>query len=359
MQAVILAAGKSTRTYPLTLTKPKPLLKAANKTLLEHNLENLRDFVDDVLIVVGYKKNLIKKVIGKKYKNLKIRYVEQKQQLGTGHALSVTEPYIKGRFVLLMGDDIYSKNDIKNCIKHKYSILTARVNNQSNASEPHSKRTRSQLSNFGVVIEKNGILAGFIEKPKKFVSDLISAAFYSLDKKIFQYIKKIKKSERNEFELPDAIKLMSGKENLHCVKSREWIPIVYAWDLLKADKILRKGKNIIGKNSKIYGNVKNSTIGDDCTIMGSVKNSIIMDKTIIDKNSIVEDSVIGEKVHFNGKIIAKNNVYSVIKDKKLIVKRLGAIIADNVKARNVIIKPGCKIWPNRIVSNKTIKQDII
>ena len=47
MQAVILAAGKSTRMYPLTIARPKPLLKAANRTLLEHNLNNLSGVVDE------------------------------------------------------------------------------------------------------------------------------------------------------------------------------------------------------------------------------------------------------------------------------------------------------------------------
>lgn len=343
MQAVILAAGKSTRTYPLTITKPKPLLKVANKTLLEYNLDNLNNFMGEVIIVVGYKKNLIKKYIGKKYKNLKINYVEQKQQLGTAHALLAAKPYVKGRFVLLMGDDIYSKEDIEECIKHRYSILTAKVKNPQN---------------FGVIIEKNGILIDFKEKPKKFVSDLISTAFYTLDKKIFCFINQIKKSERNEFELPDTIKLLSKKQKVCCVKSRKWFPIVYAWDLLKADKQFRKSKNIIGKNSKIYGDVKNSTIGNYCTIKGKVKNSIIMDYTYIDNGSIVEDSVIGENVFFKGNIIAKNNTYSNINNKKIKVGRLGAVIADNVQAKNIVINPGCKIWPNKSISNKTVSQDV-
>ena len=171
MQAVILAAGKSTRTYPLTLTRPKPLLKVANKTLLEHNLDNLNNIVDEVIIVVGYKKEMIKSLIKRKYKNLKIKYVEQKKRLGTAHAVSVAEPYIKNRFVLLMGDDIYSKEDINKCIRHKYSLLITRTKNPKN---------------FGVVIKKNGILVNFIEKPKKFVSDLVSTAVYSLDKEIFK-----------------------------------------------------------------------------------------------------------------------------------------------------------------------------
>ena len=60
-QAVILAAGKSTRTYPLTLTTPKPLLKVGNKTLLEYNLDQLNGLVKEVIIVVGYKKSMLKK----------------------------------------------------------------------------------------------------------------------------------------------------------------------------------------------------------------------------------------------------------------------------------------------------------
>src|SRR3989339_1496992 len=142
MQAVILAAGKSTRTYPLTLTRPKPLLKAANKTILQHNLDNLSGIVDEVILVVGYKKEMIKKEFGNKHKNIKLIYVEQKEQLGTAHALSFAEPYIKNKFILMMGDDIYSRWDIKNCIKYQYSILATIVKDPQN---------------FGVITEKNGI----------------------------------------------------------------------------------------------------------------------------------------------------------------------------------------------------------
>ena len=177
MQAVILAAGKSTRTYPLTITRPKPLLKVANKTLLEHNLDNLLGTADEAVIVIGYKKDLIKKYFGHKYKSLKIKYVEQKQQLGTGHAALLAEPFIKDKFILMAGDDIYSKTDINNSIKHQYSILV--------------NKTKS-WKNFGVVKEKKHLLIDFIEKPDKFVSDLVNTAFYVLDKKIFSYLHKLR-----------------------------------------------------------------------------------------------------------------------------------------------------------------------
>lgn len=344
MQAVIMAAGKSTRTYPLTLTKPKPLLKVANKAILEHNLDNLNGIAGEAIIIIGYKKNLIKKYFGNKYKNIKIKYVEQKQQLGTAHALSVAEPHIKGRFILMAGDDIYSKNDIKNCMKYKYSILTAKAGNPRN---------------FGVVMEKNGILVNFVEKPEKFISDLINTSLYCLDAEIFNCLKQIKKSKRNEFEMPDAIKLLAKKNNVYCIPSRQWLPIGYPWDLLKADNALRKGKNIIGKNSKIIGKIRNSTIGNNCAIRGNVENSVVMDNTTIDRNSIVKDSIIGENVYFSGKIISRNNAYSMVKGKKIKANSLGAVIADNVKAKNTIINAGCKIWPNKSIANKVIKKDMM
>lgn len=344
MQAVILAAGKSTRTYPLTLTKPKPLLKVANKTLLEHNLDSLNGLVDEAIIVVGFKKKLIKKFLGTKYKKVKIRYTEQKEQSGTGNALLAVEKYIENDFISLHGDDIYSRKDFENAIKNKYSILAM-------------KAEKPEL--FGVIVQKNNILSDIIEKPKKFVSNLVNTGLYKLDKGIFSLIKKLKKSKRGEYELTDAIKNLAKEKNVYCVAAMGWIPIGYAWDLLKADKIFRKNKNAIGENTKINGSVENSSIGNMCVINGIVKNSIIMDKTIIGRNSVIEDSVIGENVYFDGKILAKSNVHTLIKGKKITVERLGSIIGDNVTAKNVVVNPGSKIWPFKKISNKTIVHDVI
>ena len=72
-----------------------------------------------------------------------------------------------------------------------------------------------------------------------------------------------------------------------------------------------------------------------------------MDNSIVDGSSIVEDSFIGENVYFKGTAKSGRNVKSVVKKKPVVVEKLGTIIADNVKAENVNINPGCKIWPNK------------
>ena len=58
MKAVILAAGKSTRTWPLTVNVPKPLLKVANKSIIERNLDELQGIADEAILVVGFKKEM-------------------------------------------------------------------------------------------------------------------------------------------------------------------------------------------------------------------------------------------------------------------------------------------------------------
>lgn len=342
MQSIILAAGSSTRTYPLTITRPKPLLKVANKTILEHNIESLRNVSEEIIVVVGYKKEMMEEFVKENFSSLNIKFVEQKEQLGTGHAVSILEKHVKDRFLLLMGDNIYSKKDVKEVAKHQYAILTKKVKNP-------------EL--FGVIIEKNGLVTDIIEKPKNPASNLVSCALYSLDKRIFEISKKVKKSERNEYELPDAIKELAKNEKVYCVNSDSCLQIGYPWDLLDADRELRKGKNLIGKNTKIQGKVENSSIGDNCEIRGSVRGSIIMDHSIIGEGSIVEDSIIGENVYFKGTAKSLSNAVSIIKGKPVNAGNLGAIVGDNVKAENVIVKPGCKIWPNKTIKGE-IKNDI-
>ncbi|MBI2651705.1 NTP transferase domain-containing protein [Candidatus Woesearchaeota archaeon] len=343
MQAVILAAGKSTRTYPLTLTKPKPLLKAANKSIIEWDIDAVKDITNEIIIVTGYKKEMLEKFVSQKYPKLDIKFIQQKEQLGTGNALLTIKNFIKNEFILLMGDNIYSKADANKIIKHRCSILVKNVKNPEN---------------FGVIIEKNNFLLDIIEKPENYVSSLINCALYSLDKNIFDVLKTIKKSARNEYELTDALKI-TAKSKVRCVKSVLWLPITYPWDLLIADRKLRKlmGKsNLIGQNSMINGNVKSSSVGNNCIIDGDVKNSIIMDNAIVSNKSVIEDSIIGENVNFSG-TIKSSSAYSTIKGKKIFAGKIGAVIGDNAKADNVEIKPGCKIWPNKIVKGK-IQNDI-
>lgn len=338
VKAIILAAGKSTRTYPLTISKPKPLLKVANKTILQHNLEQLLGLVEEAIIVVGYKKEMIISKYKNRFKGIQLRYVEQKKQLGTGNALLVTKKCLKKNddFIVIMGDNIYDKKSIKRVLKKKYSVLSKKIDDPSN---------------FGVFIVKNHKVVDVIEKPKFFISKYANCALYHLDYGIFEVLEKLDKTDRNEFELTDGIKKFAQDKEVFIVKTKFWIPIGYPWELLYADKFLRS-KSIIGKNSKITGSVINSTIGDNCIIKGKVKNSIVGDDSIIEKHSVIENSVIGDNVKFSGIIMAEKIAKSKVKNMFVDVKNIGAIIGNKVTADNVIIKAGSKIWPNLKIKGK-------
>lgn len=341
MKAIILAAGKSTRTYPLTLTKPKPLLKISNKTLIEHNLDQLVDLIDEAIIIVGYKKEMLKKHLGNKFKNIKLKYVEQKEQLGTGHAVKIAKKYIgKGRFIVMMGDDLYFRGDMRKCFRYDLSVMAKRVEN---------------YSDFGVFIKKGLRILDLEEKPKKFVSDLANAAFYVFNEKIFDCLDKIKKSARGEYELTDALKMLAIDEDIFSVEAKAWLPIGYPWNLLEADQILRDSDIKVGKKTVINGKVLDSTIGSNCKIEGFVKNSVIGDNVIIHKDSVVEDSIIGDNVEFRGTIETKDEAEVKIKDKLISVANFGAAIGDNCVLLDVLLEPGTLVWPGIKKKNKELK----
>ena len=83
-----------------------------------------------------------------------------------------------------------------------------------------------------------------------------------------------------------------------------------------------------------------------------------MDNTTVSENSTVKNSIIGENVNFKGTAESSKNIESIVKGKNIVVEKLGTIVGDNVKANNVTIKPGCKIWPNKEIKGE-IKNDII
>ncbi|MGR3179793.1 MAG: bifunctional sugar-1-phosphate nucleotidylyltransferase/acetyltransferase [Candidatus Anammoxibacter sp.] len=385
MQAVILAAGKSTRTYPLTVDMPKVLLKVLDKTLLEHNLDQLHGIVTEAIIIVGFKKEMIINALGEKYRDIDLKYVEQEEQLGTGHALLKAEKFIKDRFLVLAGDDLYSGRDIKNLLKHDYAALFKTVDNPSN---------------FGVFITDGNRVKEVVEKPEEFVSDKANASCYILNKDVFSLLKNIRKTERGEIELTDALNEIIKENEFYLEDIKDyWLPVGYPWNLLEANvfflkrikQSVIKGKiedgvtisesssgpvligegTIIKSGTYIEGPVfigKNCIIGphayirsdtliyDNCVIRAEVVDSIIMEGTTAKHYSYIGHSVIGKGCNIAAGTISADYRHDGAEHrcivKKKIVKtgrrKLGTFMGDGVKTGiNTSIYPGCKIWPGK------------
>ena len=105
--AIVLAAGEGIRLRPLTANRPKPMLPAGTRPILEHVLNALIDAgVDDIHLVVGYQANRVRSHFGPTYRDVPITYHTQGNQLGSGHALLQARDGPDGSFLLVNGDQI-------------------------------------------------------------------------------------------------------------------------------------------------------------------------------------------------------------------------------------------------------------
>lgn len=394
MKALLLAAGIGKRCYPLTLTRPKPLLKVANTTILEHNLKEFADLFDEIILVIGYKGEMIKKQLGDRYHGTKITYVEQLEQLGTGHAVLQAKAHVKGNFMVCGADDLFFRQDIKDLIKQKSSSIMC-----------HDKEWPE---NFGVILEDKGILKQIVEKPEKFISNKVNTGMYLLHESIFAILEATEKSGRAEYEITDAINQLASQEAVKVIRADRWIPIGYPWHLLDANKMLlelmkegidgkleknvtikgavRIGKGtivkagsyiegpvIIGENCEIGPNCfirPFTTIGNNCRIgLSEVKNAILFDHVTSKHCAYIGESIIGQQVNIGaGTIFAdlrhdNSNVQSFYNEKLVDTnrKKFGAILGDNVKiAINTSIYPGRKIWPEKFTRpGDIVKSDLL
>ena len=391
MQAVILAAGEGTRVYPLTRTKAKPSLKILGKSIIEYNLEALSGLVEEVILVIGYKGEDIEKNIGSSFGPLKIKYIWKNEILGTADAAKEARSLIKDRFLLLNGDDIYSKEDIKKCLKIFPSILLGKVEDPSK---------------FGVVSTEKDFVIGITEKPDNPSGNLVNTGLYFLDKSIFNF--EIEKSERNEYEFTDLIKNYIKQQKLYFQIAEGWVPLSFSWNLLDLNEFLLKkvkgkkqgkiekyctilgnviiekgveiksgtyieGPAYIGKNSKVGPNsyIRAFTcVGDNCRIGQAVevKNSVIGDGSHIAHLSYVGDSIIGSDCNFGAGTIAANlrfdskTIKSEVKGKVIDTgrRKFGCVIGDNVKTGiNVSIMPGILIGKNSVIyPNSLIERNL-
>lgn len=392
MKAVVMAAGMSSRTFPITLTKPKPLIKIAGKEILARTLEALDGLVDEVLLIVGYKMEMIEDFLKSHEYSFKVTLVEQKEQKGTGHALLQCRPHLEGRFISMGGDDYFSRRDIEKLLKHDFAILTKKVDDPSK---------------FGVCFADRGSLKKIIEKPKVPVSYQGNTACYVFDSKIFDALKRIKKSSRDEYELTDAVNLLAETEDIKIVDGEDWVAGSTLTHLLEMNRFLLdkmepeirgdvshaaylegkvsvgegtrilpgvciEGPAIIGKNCIIGPNTHirpYTSIGDGCKIRNAeIKESMIGDVVKGFHFSYVGDSIIGDNVNIGAGTILTNFRHDGQNIKTWVNgdlqdtgrRKFGAVIADGCHTgANTVFYPGRKMWPNKTtLPGEIVKKDI-
>jgi len=331
MQSVVLAAGEGVRLRPFTESIPKVMVPIANRPILEYVIDSLvHNGVRDIIVVVGYKKESIMDYFqnGKEF-NANIQYVIQDKQLGTGHALIQAKEYLKGRFLILPGDNIISRKTLENILDQKHASLLV---------------TESDIpSKYGVVELEKDIIKNIVEKPIEIVGNLISTGIYILNKNILTSIEEHTSQGINE--LTSSVQhLIENGEEIQVLKNKGlWADAVYPWDLLSLNELVLhsqhsalggtieedvniKGKVYVGKNSVIRSGtyiVGPVVIGEGCEIgphscifpstsignsvsigaFSEVRQSILMDDVRIGSHSSISHSILGKGCHIGKNVI--------------------------------------------------------
>ncbi len=106
---------------PLTLERPKPLIMVGGMPILEHVVRALPEKIDEIIVVVKYRQEMIRAYCGDIFLGKRVIYVEQGEQKGTAAALSYAKPYLKDRFLVTFADDLLAKQDLEQLVAHEYA----------------------------------------------------------------------------------------------------------------------------------------------------------------------------------------------------------------------------------------------
>lgn len=395
-QAVILAAGESSRFWPLN-SQHKSLFKIMGRPLIFYLIDDLKKAgIKEIIIVQGQKKDVERELSPFPFKNLK--YVLQEKPLGTGDALLKAEKFIKGKFLLINAERIDAKEYLKEIFakaKKNEAVLLA-----DKTKMPHL---------FGILKIKGDRILDIVEKPRpdQAPSNLRNIGFYLLSREIFSYLKKI---PSNPYSLIEAIKLLAKEKKVKVVLTqRPPLFLKFPWDLFRVKEYLfqRFLKNKVGKNSQISKkaviegivqieeNVKieEATIKGPCFIgaQSFIKsNSIIREYSNLERDvligsfSEVKNSIFQEGVHihsgyFGDSLFDKNCRFGAgtitanrrldreiikakVKGEKIStgLEKLGAIVGENSRIGiNCSIMPGVMIGKNCIIGpHSFIKENV-
>ena len=169
--------------------------------------------------------SFIENYFGNSWRGISIKYVEQEKLNGTGGAIALCEEHVKDKALVLMGDDIYNKEDLEKLCNYNNAIL---VLDEGEAG--FVKKAQ--------VIEKDGLLLGLNEGQSQtgIKSSLINTGAYVISREYFKY--PLVNVSETEFGLPNTLAQVAKDIPVNVVKANWWIQITTPDCVERAKKLL-------------------------------------------------------------------------------------------------------------------------
>lgn len=236
MKAIIPLAGKGTRLRPLTHHTPKPLVRVAGRPVMSYILDDLLALgVDEMVFVVGYLGDHVRRYVGEAYPGIRAHFVEQEVQNGTAGAVQLGQPYIDGEVLILFVDTLFEAD----------LGLTRRLDPEW-AGVLWAKEVEDYWRYGVIVTGTDGAMTSIVEKPSDAVSKLANIGLYFIRDHalLFEGIAHVMDHpvEGREFYLTDAFQYMVDHGSRLCTA-----PVEGWYDCGKPDTLLDTNLFLLGK----------------------------------------------------------------------------------------------------------------
>ena len=376
LKVLILAAGKGTR---MKSEKSKVLFEVAGKPMIDYVVDTANSLnPENIIVVVGNQAEMVKKHLQLHPSKDKIRFVLQKEQKGTGHAVLCAEEFLnyEGKVLILCGDmPLIKRETLKKFLESvtdSITVITVKLDNPTG----YGRIVRGPDKKIIKIVEEKDA-----SEKEKSIKEINTGVYLCDTKELLARLKTVKNNNaQGEYYLTDIAN--EGAEVFEWKDETEFIGINNKIELAKASKILwenrcryfmAEGVEIldpsncyidedvkIGKETIIYPNVflkGNTIIGENCLIYPGcrIENSTISDDCEIKDNTLIEDSfvgnscIVGPMAHLRPKtkLLGNNKIGNFVETKK-------AEIGIGSKASHLTYLGDCKIGNNVNIGCGTI-----
>jgi glucose-1-phosphate thymidylyltransferase len=357
------------------------MLPATNRPILEHVLETLVDAgVEELVLVVGYKRDRVQEHFGPTFRDVPIRYVVQRKQLGSGHALLQAREEVDGSMLVVNGDRVIEPEMVR-AVASRYEETGEATLAVLEHPEAHT---------YGAVRLEDDQVVELVEKPMAGEYRLINAGIYAFGPTMFETVEETPR-EAGELALTEAIvgRIGAGVPVQGVLVEGLWADATFPWDLLELSReVLREGRVtederhpsvFVSKRARVHDSAvlqgpvvvgpdcevgpgavvgpnvalgRNVTVGANSTVVGSVLDA----DTRVGPGSTLVDTVTGQDVHLGAGTVVPGGPADVVLEGRVFPgEALGAVFADRVRAGGgVTADPGTLVGTSASIGNGVV-----